>query len=335
MEQIAFILDGRYLYWSSIILTLAAAAAICVFLSLYLKRSGNCAAGFCVVPLALVLSLAAARLVHWYCYEERYESLLAAMTNFSSGGFALVGVFAGCLAAAVLTRVLQLHKNLPQMLDCMCLSGGAGIALGRLASFFNSSDRGQLVQSIRSMPWVYPVTNSVSGATEYRLATFLLQAMVTGGIFLILLLFFFGAKRRQIKDGDTALLFLLCYGASQVVLDSTRYDSIYFRSNGFVSIVQVLSAVALAMVIVVFSIRLVKNRGFRGWYIALWSVLAALIGVAGYMEYHVQRHGNEAVFAYSVMSACLCGTVVLTVILRLLAGKKKRTAKAGRFQKID
>ena len=34
-----------------------------------------------------------------------------------------------------------------------------------------------------------------------------------------------------LKDGDTFLLFLLMYGASQVVLDSTRYDSLHFRSN--------------------------------------------------------------------------------------------------------
>ena len=81
-------------------------------------------------------------------------------------------------------------------------------------------------------------------------------------LFLILLIFYLPKKR---KDGDTALIFLLLYGASQIVLDSTRYDKLFFRSNGFVSVVQVLGALGLLLVIVVFSARMVKARGFRFW----------------------------------------------------------------------
>ena len=330
MERIAFILGSRYLYWSSLILTLATAAAVCLFLAFYIGKSGRVAAGFAVVPLAMVLSLFFARVVHWYCYDERYTGLMSALTDFTSGGFALVGVFVGCIAAAVLTRILFLHRNLPQMLDCMSLAGAAGIAAGRLASFFNSSDRGQMVESIRTMPWVYPVTNSVSGAMEYRLATFLLQAMAAAVIFLILTAFWLRKKPK--KDGDTTLLFLLFYGASQIILDSTRYDSIYFRSNGFVSIVQVCSLVLLVLVTVIFSVRLVRNRGFRGWYAALWLTYVAALGIAGYMEYHIQRHGNDALFGYSVLGSALLIAVALTVIIRALAEKKKTALKKGRFQ---
>lgn len=331
MEQLAFIVGEHFIYWSSVILTLAIVAAICVFLALYLGKSKKMAAGFMVVPLAVVLSMLASRLLHWYCYAESYKSFASAMTSFSAGGYGLLGAFGGCLMAAVLTRLLHLHRNLPEMLDCMCLAGSAGIAVGRLASFFNSSDRGQIVESVRTMPWVYPVTNTVSGATEYRLATFLLQAMIAGAIFLVLTVFYLSGKRRHLRDGDTTLLFLLCYGASQVVLDSTRYDSMYFRSNGFVSIVQVVGALALAFAIIFFSVRLVKARGFKAWYIALWAVMAALIGCAGYMEYYVQRHGNQAVFAYSVMSTSLLLLVVLTLVVRVLAEKKKKACKKGRY----
>lgn len=333
MEQIAFIFGEHFFYWNSIILTLSAAAAICIFLSAYLAKSGNATAGFFVVPLSMILSLAAARLLHWYCYEESYDSLLAAMTNLSSGGFALLGVFAGCVLSALLTRIIRIQDNLPQMLDCMSLAGAAGIALGRLASFFNASDRGQLLESVRTMPWAYPITNSVSGVTEYRLATFLLQAMVTGLIFLVLLGFFLTDKHSRRRSGDVTLVFLLLYGASEVVLDSTRYDSMYFRSNGFVSIVQVCGAVALGLTILIFSVRLVKNRGFRGWYLALWAAMAGLVGCAGYMEYYVQRHGNEAVFAYSVMSSCLCILVILALVLRSLAAKPALRPKKGRYQR--
>lgn len=328
MDRIAYINGENLVYWNSIILTLAAATAICFFLAFYLGKRGNAVAGFAAVPLSLVLSLLAARFFHWYSRADSYDGFLAAMTDYSSGGYALVGVFLGCFLAALVLRILFLHRNLPEMLDCMCLAGTAGIAVGRLASFFNSSDRGQIVESTRSLPWVYPVTNMVSGAAEYRLATFVIQAMVALALFVALTLFYVSGNRRgKLKDGDTCLIFLLCYGASQVVLDSTRYDSLFFRSNGFVSIVQVLGALALALVIVVFSVRMVKGRRFRLWQLPLWILIAAGIGGAGFMEYYVQRRGNEAAFAYSVMSACLLAVVLLTLLIRVLAitaERKKR-----------
>jgi len=206
------------------------------------------------------------------------------------------------------------------MLDCMSLAGCAGIAVGRLACFFNTQDRGQIIASVQSLPWVYPVVNSVSGAEEFRLATFVIQAMVTAVIFVVLLVFMVLTRKKR-KDGDLTLVFLLLYCASQVVLDSTRYDSLFFRSNGFVSIVQVLSAMGLGLAAAVFSVRLVKIHGFRKWYIGLWVAFAALMGLGGYMEYYVQRHGDQPVFAYSVMSTALVGIVSVVMAIYFLAGR--------------
>ena len=324
MNRIAFIFNSSIIYWNSLILVLAAAAAVCFFLAIYLPRSKNTNAAFIAVPLATTLSLFLARFIHWYCRTGSYASLGSAMTDFTGGSFALVGVFAGCLLTALILRFSRIHRNLPQMLDAMSIAGAAGIALGRMACFFTNADRGQIISSVQSLPWVYPVTNSVSGAIEYRLATFVIQAIIAGALFLVLSVFYLTGKRRQLKDGDTTLIFLLCYCASQILLDSTRYDSIYFRSNGFVSVVQVLGAVALAFVIVCFSVRLIRNRGFKGWYVALWLNILALLGGAGYMEYHVQRHGREALFAYSAMGICLTLVVIQTLIIRTMATHTKK-----------
>ena len=329
MERIAFIMGESFFYWSHIVLTLAVVTGSCVFLALYLGRGGRASGALLAVPLAVVLSLVLARFVHWYCRTDSYESLRAAMTQFSAGGFALLGAFAGCALTAVILRLVRLSRNLPEMLDCMSVAGSLAIALGRLASFFNASDRGQIIEGMTKLPWVYPVTNAVSGVTEYRLATFAIQAMVAGLIFAVLLIFYIcGSCKKTLRDGDTTLLFLLFYGVSQVVLDSTRYDSLFFRSNGFVSMVQVLGALGMGLAIVIFSVRLVKARGFRLWYVGAWLAITALIGGAGYMEYHVQRHGNQAAFAYSVMSVCLICVAVLTVVIRRLGIRKKQTAAA-------
>ena len=324
MDRIAFIFGEVFLYWSSIIMTLAAVVAVCVFLALYLRKSGNGTAAAAALPIAIVLSLLLGRYQHWYCRADSYESLYAAMTSLFTGGYALMGAFAGCALTAVLLRVTKVSQNLPEMLDCMAIAGGAGITLGRLACFFSAADRGQIVNST-GLPWAYPVVNAVSGALEYRLATFVIQAMVTGAIFLGVLIFYlWGQKKGTRKDGDACLIFLLCYGASQVVLDSTRYDSLFFRSNGFVSIVQVLGALAIGLAIVLFSIRLVKARGWHPSYLGLWIDQLVLVGGAGYMEYHVQRHGDQAGFAYTAMSICLIGLVAKTIVIWYRAAKAEK-----------
>ena len=324
MDRIAFIAGETFIYWSSIVLTLATVTAICFFLAFYLGKSGNSVGAAVLVPLALVASLVMARLVHWYSRADSYANFETAMTDYTSGGFALIGVFAGCIAAALLLRLLYIVRNLPELLDCMALGGAAGIAVGRLSCFFSASDRGQILNTVRELPWVYPVTNAVSGELEYRLATFVLQSMAAAAIFAVLtLVFLIGHGRKKLRDGDVAALFLLFYGAAQAVLDSTRYDSLFLRSNGFVSIVQILSAAAVVLVAVFFSVRMVKARRLRFWQILIWLGMAAGLGCAGYMEYYVQRHGDQAAFAYSVMSAALAVVVLLVLLVRLL-GQKRR-----------
>ena len=325
MDKLAFISGESFLYWNSIVYTLAAATAICFFLAFYLGKCGNAVAGFAAVPLSIAMGLVAARFFHWYCQADSYPGFLAAMTDYTSGGYALMGVFLGCFLSAGMLRLLRLSRSLPEMLDCMALAGCAGIAVGRLAALFNSSDRGQVLANFKSLPFAWPVTNAVSGAVEYRLATFMLQSLVALALFVGLSVFFLrGHRRGSLKDGDTSLIFLLIYGASQVVLDSTRYDSLFFRSNGFVSVVQVLGALGLGLAVFRFSQRLVENRGLKFWQFLLWIPMAAGIGCGGFMEYYVQRHGNEAVFAYSVMSGCLLGVILLTLLIRHLAEKNTR-----------
>lgn len=325
MEKLAFVNGNLYVYWSSIILGAAVLTAIAAFAALYLRKSGNVLALSLMVPLSFGSSLVLARLIHWYCLADSYESMAAALTDYSWGGYALMGVFAACLICACVLRLLRIVKNLPEMLDCMALAGGLGIAVGRMASLFNSSDRGMLVDESLGLPFAYPVTNAVSGVVENRLATFMIQGILTLLIVIALFAMLAGSKARKkpVKDGDVCLLFLASYGAGQILLDSTRYDSLFMRSNGFISIVQILGAVALVTAIVIFSVRMVKARGMRPGFVGIWIAILALLGGAGYMEYHVQRHGDQALFAYSVMGVCMVAAVAATVLIRHMGLKQR------------
>lgn len=325
MEKIAFIIGHTYIYWSNIILALAWMGAVCLFLALYLRKEKRWPAALVCIPLAMVLSWVLSRMTYWYFRPDSYESIQAALDWNGPGGSALMGVFAGCFLAAVLLRVFRREKDLPDLLDCMSIALCFGTGLGRLASFFNTSARGMTVSTAVGYPWAVPTVNPVSGAVEHRLAVFLLQSMAAAAICLVLLVFYRSGKQRR---GDTSWLFLLLYGASQVVLDSIRYDSLYLRSNGFVSAVQVLGAVGIVAAAAVFGVRMVRAGGWKKWHILLWLGQAGCLGLAGYMEYHVQRHGNEALFAYSVMGGALAGFLILTVASRHMALREEKQHQA-------
>lgn len=321
MNSIAFILADTTVYWYSIILALSLLTGICIFMACCRYMDIRPLHAAATVVLSVVLSLFLSRLVYWYCRPNSFTGWAQAMTVPASGKMALAGVFAGCGLT-----VLILHKLFGQtakLLDCMSVAGCAAIALGRLGNFFTTADRGQIMVEMISMPWAYPVLNATSGELEYRLATFMLQAMIAGILFAVLaVLFFLPKARKNVPQGDIGLLFMMVYCASQIILDSTRYDSLYLRSNGFVSMVQVVAAVALAGCIVWIAIRAVKARGLQKWMFLYWVVFAGLFGLAGYMEYYVQRHGRLAFFSYDVMEHCLVLITVLGILLWRKSMKK-------------
>ena len=326
MEQIAFISGNTFIYWSPIVLAVAAVAAAAIYAALYLSKSQNFLAMGASVLLSVLLAIPLGRLVHWYCYPAVYADLQTAMTDYTTGSYALLGVFAACLLTAGALRLVRISSNLPQMLDCMAIGGGLGIAIGRLASLFNATDRGMILPESVQFPFASTVTNAVSGAPENRLATFMIQSSLAGAIVVALLVFMLVQKlrKKKIGDGDIFLIFLLAYGASQAICDSTRYDSLFFRSNGFVSMVQIMGLLGLLVPVVVFSVRMVKSRGLKPWQFGIWTGILGLLGMAGYMEYYVQRNAHKAVMTYSVMGGCLAAVVILGLVIRGLIRAKER-----------
>lgn len=315
MNSVAAILDSFVLYRYSLILALASGAAVCYFMACcsYVEipslRSSACALA------AILFSLPLSRLIYWYERPNGLPSYWLTLTSASTEVFALSGVFFGCILAALIFGGIGNRKKI---LDCMSVSGCAGLALGRLGCFFTSMNRGQIMIHRMELPWAYPVVTAF-GQVEYRFATFLFQAGIAAllGIFLAVLFF-----RKKTRSGELSILFLLFYCASQIILDSTRYDSLSLRSNGFVSLVQILSALGLVIVLVYLCIRTIRIFGWKSLMIPLWSVLMALLAGVGYMEYYVQRHGREAVLAYTAMSSCLAGIVSIGLLLWYLLQTK-------------
>ena len=73
--------------------------------------------------MALVLSVFFSRLVHWYFRPDSYSGFWQALTDFTSGGFALLGAFLGCGLTVLLLWLLRLEEEPGEMLDAMSLGG--------------------------------------------------------------------------------------------------------------------------------------------------------------------------------------------------------------------
>lgn len=318
MGSVAAILDFTVLYRHSLILALACGAGICIFMACCCHADISPLQASAAVLLAMLLSYPMGRLLYWYGRPDSFSSFFQVMTVADTEAFALAGILMGC---ALSVTVVGGRKRRKIMLDCMSVACCAGIALGRLGCFFTEANRGQVMTQFTGLPWAYPVINA-SGAPEYRFATFLFQAAAAAVLGILLTVIFF---RKKQQPGKVTFLFLLFYCTSQILLDSTRYDALFLRNNGFIHLVQVLCAVTLVIVFLLLSVRTVKLRGFKVWMIPLWLGLVALLGSTGYMEYYVQRHGRHAFFAYSIMGCLLvCIAALGLVLLELSAPSEKR-----------
>ena len=134
-------------------------------------------------------------------------------------------------------------------------------------------------------------------------------------------------RRGEDLEGCVFALFLALYGAAQVVLDSTRYDADFFRFNGFVHLTQVLAAAAVALSAAWLSVRAVKKTGLRPWHWGCWAALAGGMGLAGYMEYYVQRRADQAALGYGLMSG---GMALAGAACVLLCVGRNRAARKGK-----
>lgn len=297
MDQIAFVYLGIPVYWSGIISALGIVAAVLMTLALRARqgRGMGGAAVFCL--LALVLGFFCARFVHWYCFYRQYSSLSQAFSDYSVGAFALPGAFFGVLLAALILRALGAVRDLGALLDCAAPAAALGIAVGRFGFLFNSLDRGKTVFTsprFQGLPWSTAVESA--GGVQWHAAVFFWEALAAIAVFIALI--------------------LVLYGAAEIWLDSMRYDSCYLRSNGFVSLVQIIGALSCLAALIVFSLRSIRRDGMRAGLIVCWALWLLSLGLAGFMEYYVQRHADKFLLCYALMAAGLAVTVFCTLRCR-------------------
>lgn len=315
MNAIAFSDGSAVIYWSALIITLGAAAWLALSWALYAIDGGRGSTLLICFPVAVLLSVLLSRFLHWYCHSEQYAGFLSALTDYRSGGYCLPGVLLGVTLAALLMGRLGLAESRRQLLDALAPGAALGIGLIRLSELFGNSCRGKVLitrASLQHLPLAAPVT-SATGAVEYRAASFFFSFMLLMLLTALLMRFFLRSRWELGDAGHVAALFLTVFSAMEFLIDSGRYDSSFLRSNGFVSLSQILSGVAILAVMLWYSYRLYKRQGRVP--VAPWLVWLLGTAATGALEYLVQRHGDWFLLCYSLMSVSCAFMVVATRLL--------------------
>ncbi len=321
MSWAAVMIGKTVITWPAVMAVLGALCAMLATVGLYLARGLDPREPAAVFPAAVLFALVAGRLIHWYCHPLLYTGFAEAMTDYLTGGFSLSGVFAGTALAVLIAWGAKLVTRPGDLLDAMAPAAAVGVGVGRLGSLYDLSDRGKFLigdPELQRLPFAV-FTEQASGG-EWRLATFCLQAVAAWALALILGWVYLRHTRRMLRSGEkvggrTFVLFLALYGAVQAVLDSTRYDADFFRFNGFIHMAQVLCAAAVFAAVVWFSVKSVRKNGFRWTHCLCWLVTLGGMGLAGYMEYFVQRRADRAALGYALMSGGMALAALAAAIL--------------------
>ncbi len=309
MNPIAVYYDTTVLYWSAIIISIGLLAALFMSLSLQVSGHGRIVSMMLFFPLALLFSIPLCRIVHWYCHQEQYASFFTAVTDYTAGSYVLPAAIPGIWLAAWIAARLD-DGDTAKLLDAAAPGMALTVAFVRLSALFSSACRSKIPVNtgvLQHLPLAAGITNS-AGATEYRFATFFAH-------FLLMLLFCamllkFYCKRRFMPmkagrtPGNTVNMLLLLYSASELVLDSTRYDSSFLPQNGFVSLVQIVTAVCILLLLIHYSRLSIQANGRRFWHWLLWLLWLLVLLAGGATEYLVQRHGDWYLSCYAGMSLC-------------------------------
>ncbi|MBP1585868.1 MAG: hypothetical protein ILP17_09275 [Lachnospiraceae bacterium] len=269
------------------------------------------------------------RLIYWYSHYESYDGITGAFSSFE-GCFHEAGVVLGFFAAAGISSFFMGKEFMQKMIGASATGMMLFMTLMSLVSMFNDSDRGKAVITDlyhQRLPYSY-ITGMSGGGTEYRTAVFFWKFILMGIITVISFVLYIRKK--------SALMTYVCYFSAMALLDSARYDASFLRSNGFVSLMQIVAAVFLLSAMITCLVLSLKKRRLHRFHMIFTLLFFIGIGLVGYMEYYVQRHGDLYIFCYTVMGmACVSMVVSIWIMHDSISKGRGRKQSVRRSEKDE
>jgi len=340
MNTIAVYIGDFVIYWSSVVIVLGTLAGFCLAYALYTAHSGRGSTMLVMFSFSLFFGVLISRFLHFYSHQEQYDGLFSAMTSYNGGSFFLPGVVIGVYFAAGFARTLGFAESAAQVRDATAPGLALTFALIRLSALFTNACRGRITvttPSLQHLPLASAVTTA-SGTVEYRFATFFVTFLLMLIVTVVLVIFYLRNHNAPMvshcpRDGHVFRMFILLYGAVELIMDSTRNDSTfpYFsiiqtlnRFASFVSLTQLFAAISILIVFVWYSKHSVRANGRKTVHIVLWVLFALSIAGIGVSEYLVQRHGDLYRTYYTTMAASDLLMIACVIVMYRTCRKKSK-----------
>ena len=246
--------------------------------------------GLFALPMGLLFSRILYGIVNISYYTESISQPWR-MLAFWDGGFSLLGMLCGLVLATLVTsRILKIRFG--TLLDVTTVPLGLLIAGFRLAEGLTAGQLGigRQVEAegiAQAIPMLF--TQDQQGTMIwYRLAVYRYEVVVALLILAVMLWLFAGQKnKRNVRQGDVAMIFYALFGASGVLLESLRDDG--HMLLGFIRAQQLGYALMPILALAIFGARYAHIREANKRTIAAWLLLPVALLVALLMVYPINH----------------------------------------------
>ena len=234
----------------------------------------------CFGALGILLGVIFARLlyvlVNLSIYTETFENPLL-MLRLSDGGFSMAGLLMGLILAAAITARIH-HCPVWDVLNLAAPAVFLLVAGLRFGESFTEMGIGKVVQKeeiAKALPFLFS-QESFGVLTEYRLKVWLCEGIVDlllcGALCCRLLS---NHRKGEATRGETALLFAMLYGATQLLLESLRDDQ--HMTLLFVKVEQLGAALLCLMALGILLRRVNDVSRLLYWVLAILAIGGAVL----------------------------------------------------------
>ncbi len=274
--------------------------------------------GVLAVLFGIVFARALYCAVNWSDFVYNYENPVLALRWFD-GGMSMPGVIAGLVLAAALTARLM-KTRFANVMDAVAVPFGLMMTALRFGEQFTELGVGAAVDegfATAKWPWLF-LESRMGVMVEYRMNVWLYEALMGLVIFAVAVLCW---RKMKNHAGDTALVVLSLYGASQILLESMRDDGhmlIIFLRIGQ------LAAFLLPAICCGILSRRVKNKKK---VVIAWIVVVLCVAAVAALEFSLDGRltfGNPTLARDWSLMAIACAALFATpcLLLREARGQK-------------
>lgn len=329
-DSIAFFGNETTVYWHGIIFAAAILTAILtaeILWAVNKEKNNSSWAIITISALGFIFAVPLARLQYCYFNPEIYLANPEKIFQLSNGGYGLLMGMLGVFFAVLIARSIYKVK-LSMLLDALSPAAALGICIGRMASYFSLEDLGVIVNSEK---WhFYPISVYVESTKSWQLCVYPFEAAAAALAFIASLsvyLMTYAPEKRTRRTGDAFMTFILVFSTFQIMLESWRNDALFLNLLGFVRITQVACAIFLGTILIIASVRICKQYGFKPIYIFYWLLAAGMFTLAFFMEFRLTS-GN-LVNNYSWMFTALCIIGIMTFIMLMKTSRVPQSRAAA------